>query len=1041
MTTGSPNENSFSLNSIYGYLQPKSTEAARSDIQPVDFLQAIMQNILDTEGTFKTFPAIKRNLDAAFKESQDGTGEIFHAIYSNNSLSTTDYLYIKSKGEDAYWKVNDKLVTLKGELISPNSFTATSTAKPVVDTAACAAFVTRGPYINPSRRNTDIIELFLNYIPTHVASQMQPYLELEFELPRYRYGTEQEETTFYTSTPSLLRFLMGSGAVTGPGALKLSDADVAMESATIMGSGPQANVKPWSTFVGMELFLMPQSLTNMDTLKATASTKESAITRIVDAKPFTPFMSIEGVTITSVNAGAGAMVHKKASLKLKIHDKSRLPEIAEFIRGPSGYSRATIWMTYGWIAPRSQERDDEYAKFINKHFLAKNAWQVMNAQYSFDNSGQVSLSIELVSKGVASLQTINVNVPTQAKTMSRLNEILEVLQEITKKLTSTDASGTEIRIPQVLSAGLEGNTNAKNATIEIAALKKALEKSGKLTPTELDKLTGALTELEGNVDPEAKKINAFETALQTEAKDAILAIIEKCKDGIDPFLPQESNKNFFKNYDKLRKAISLFETPPTITPKEGEKGTANPAEPPNYVVIKPSIRYISFGKLFMNAIVPSILEAGIANEVQVFFYALNDECGPISGCSIAEFPIDTERLSYAFSNFVRLKKSYEIKIEEFMSLIIQTQFNNTSAIGYGASHLYEYHPEGGEEKANEKIDGYADLLAEWQYSDPPFKTRPSIEMKIETGKVGPSGGVIDEINQSMKAIKWAQQQVPPNGSFKDDLSENGKVVARIHIYDKQNKPYKNLQQVINTESGFIDVGKFADDGVQRKLSDWWSKLNKETQTKILGANVDDFMKAYKEGAGEDLRIVTTATGINTPGIGKDRKSIINAISRFVPTITIGTNGTMISQATIASKTDNLASAANLINQSKKIQEGANPAGPPNAIQGPDGIPIRTFPGQLTMTSRGCTPAELYQQYFIDFGTGTSLDNLYNCSQIVHNIGPGKFETQWTFIFTDGYGQLAGAPTAAIASRGIASKFMASARDAMEQANPKPEEKK
>ena len=65
-----------------------------------------------------------------------------------------------------------------------------------------------------------------------------------------------------------------------------------------------------------------------------------------------------------------------------------------------------------------------------------------------------------------------------------------------------------------------------------------------------------------------------------------------------------------------------------------------------------------------------------------------------------------------------------------------------------------------------------------------------------------------------------------------------------------------------------------------------------------------------------------------------------------------------------------------------------------------------------MTSKGCPIASLYQQYFIDFGTGTTLDNLYNCTQLQHSIGPGKFDTSWTFAFTDGYGKFAGAPTIA-----------------------------
>jgi len=52
---------------------------------------------------------------------------------------------------------------------------------------------------------------------------------------------------------------------------------------------------------------------------------------------------------------------------------------------------------------------------------------------------------------------------------------------------------------------------------------------------------------------------------------------------------------------------------------------------------------------------------------------------------------------------------------------------------------------------------------------------------------------------------------------------------------------------------------------------------------------------------------------------------------------------------------------------------------------------------------------LYQTYFVDFGTGTTLDAMYACTQLSHNFGPGKFETSWTFAYTDGYGKFFGAP--------------------------------
>jgi hypothetical protein len=45
-----------------------------------------------------------------------------------------------------------------------------------------------------------------------------------------------------------------------------------------------------------------------------------------------------------------------------------------------------------------------------------------------------------------------------------------------------------------------------------------------------------------------------------------------------------------------------------------------------------------------------------------------------------------------------------------------------------------------------------------------------------------------------------------------------------------------------------------------------------------------------------------------------------------------------------------------------------------------------------------------QQFFIDLGTGTTVDNLYNITGLTHNIAPGKFTTEMKFTFADAYGK-------------------------------------
>jgi hypothetical protein len=48
-----------------------------------------------------------------------------------------------------------------------------------------------------------------------------------------------------------------------------------------------------------------------------------------------------------------------------------------------------------------------------------------------------------------------------------------------------------------------------------------------------------------------------------------------------------------------------------------------------------------------------------------------------------------------------------------------------------------------------------------------------------------------------------------------------------------------------------------------------------------------------------------------------------------------------------------------------------------------------------------------QQFFVDLGTGTTLDNLYNVIGITHKFDPGKFSTEVKFGFSDAYGKFEG----------------------------------
>jgi hypothetical protein len=85
-----------------------------------------------------------------------------------------------------------------------------------------------------------------------------------------------------------------------------------------------------------------------------------------------------------------------------------------------------------------------------------------------------------------------------------------------------------------------------------------------------------------------------------------------------------------------------------------------------------------------------------------------------------------------------------------------------------------------------------------------------------------------------------------------------------------------------------------------------------------------------------------------------------------------------------------------------MRQNASTSTSPNGT-GVSGLPLRVIPGQIQMMMIGCPLMSINQQFFIDFGTNTDLDNFYALTGLTHTISQGKFETSAKFIWMDAYG--------------------------------------
>lgn len=1005
----------YSLEMLYKLMSPIGLQMGVSDpgVKPVSLQEKIQDLIMDPRGVIHTYSYIHEQIKNEFskQKSADKKSEFkneFHIFGPEQpgavNFGDADYYDYDVSTDDGKHFKTVKLNGMSDMIHLP---------KDKYPDFSASAFVVRSPYVSPATRGVEAISYFVGNTPSIVASQMIPYLSVEFELIR----SQKSNQIGFISTPTLMRFLLGSIPVTKE---TMSGVDTSIETSGIFRSKEGT-----TSYSGLEMFLAPQTLTNMDN-----DGVYSVVGKTVKQKPFVPFASIEGFDVSAANAGAGKFAHRKASLKLKIHDKARLAEMSEFLR-PQGYHNALIWTTYGWLAPTNRGDEDEYSKFINENMLIKECWSVVNSNFSFDGSGQVSLTLELLTRGARAMQGMYVT--GAADSIKNKTEIFDrnvkTIGEFLKSTSNNPRFALSALATQVLnqgaSTGIFTDIDSKQLETAMNDIFKNAQKAN-INPQDLEKLRKALVDLRGTYSYDsinksirmsvANKLNGFGN-----------------RQIPDPFLPSDKKvagkyvdanvvgliKQFSKTVEQRKQALA-DERKKASGNKEAEKKLQS------IIQIDDAATVVSFGKFFLSFVVPEVHAARQCEELQVFFYALNDQCGPMSGYSIAEFPIDVQTFAYAYAEAINASRSDHLTVETFLKLLIETQFTDQRAIGYG---MYRFFKPFDRDKANtaEQVDSKnktgkgkgpseAEVaeagLNEWFRTYGSFRT-PMIEMVVESGEVTiteagevSTAGAIDLTRSALTDKVVTNSPRPPQK----------KIVKRIHIYDKQNNPHRLLQSIISAGEGSFEIGEVDKAKVQAASQDLTKSLSAKSQDALeqLLKQGTSFIDALEKiGIPKDMSNsifdVIKRPGKDKAEIKTTAKNVKDQIAKIYPTITVGTNGTLITSANASSKSDGLQGAINIQRSHKGFSSG-KPTVSEDGLQDSNGLPMTIVPMSLSMTSVGIPTLQLYQSFYIDLGTGTSIDNVYICNSIQHNIAPGKFTTNMSFIYSNAYPKFSNPPS-------------------------------
>lgn len=849
-------------------------------------------------------------------------------------------------------------------------------------------FVSRSPFITPMARDAQKVELFLNFLPTTVISRCVPYLELEFEFDRGISKGDDKALTL--TTAGMLKFLLGGDK------LQADTPNAAMFGARTTVGEDKDSQRMKST-AGMELFTAPQTLINMDPVTA----KQGK--RYVDViDPTRPFASLENVTI-NVAPTVGIMSYKKATAVIKLHDRSRLAELADLIQ-PTTYTRTTVWLTYGWRHPYEPASDTKstqtYADFINNNMLIREAYGVMNAGFAFDQVGQVTITLELFTKSVSEMRDIKVTDDPEEgfkQISQKIEDLARQIGELRRAYNLNPPTGLnkEIRGFMVLDTAEQGgfpNLKPNEVLDAITALETALRNSGKIGAGTSDPLIAKLKQLYASAGGANKDVFDYQQQYKNIASSYVARKFEELSRGPDPFLP-------FRVKDDKRKAEA---GPDDSHPLLKEMETYLKSDPLSDDLKKDGLKkgYCSFGKLFSVFMGPALFTVKSVDEFQLLFYTLNDKCGPASAISIAEFPIDLPVFLRQYKEVIESRGTTTMTIEQFVKLAIDAQLQDPRAIGYGfksAQVFKPWDPKGRDPafKDNATASQYDQLIWSVNGQRGAFQM-PQIEVYIETthAKASSSDATKDVPTDLLRYYEGSPSK-PGSAGF-----SKIKKIVRVHIYDKTVNPYRAAGALLRADTPLGSASS------------------------IYEVDANSWVKAYH---GDDEKTVTTAGPLKTKIASKtatasdsndspihvklievtevsSNQSIKHLVSKMVPSLVYGMNASGIIDASVQTKHDANLTAAQLLglNSGKKVQ--ATPQG-----GGMGGLPLKVIPAALTLRTIGCPLLNYSQLFFIDFNTGTTLDNIYGISGLTHTLAPGKFESSLTMAFYDAYGKYEGAP--------------------------------
>ena len=306
-----------------------------------------------------------------------------------------------------------------------------------------SAIMVNNVRVLPIHRNVNAVTIFMNALPSIEISRCVPFLEVVFQFSR-----PPTDADGRIQAPGLIKFIDGAEVANGTRRILL-------DSSVVKGTNSVGRQQEY-TAVGMEVFTAPQTFVNADEDKSQSAHGSDRRSVPIQDK-FRPMMTFKSLTVEIVPT-TGFMCFKTAKMDFVLHDKSRLAEVADFIR-PDLYGNTEILIEYGWSHPDPPSANNMYANLLNG-MRCKEKYGIINTSMQFDEAGQAVISLSLAMRGANDFrtETISSDETGVSDIIRQVRNLTEQVGELRRRVFQSNSIGTrEVRGVQVLDAASDSN--------------------------------------------------------------------------------------------------------------------------------------------------------------------------------------------------------------------------------------------------------------------------------------------------------------------------------------------------------------------------------------------------------------------------------------------------------------------------------------------------------------------------------------------------------------------------------------------------------